>query len=195
MTSFRMEGFRLEPIVSRTFQKWVHDHEDEIDECEDNFPSSCSSIFPVPVSVTTIAGPPGQDEEEIVGSDEEDAEYETEDGDYSPEELSDGGPAPAKPNISRNLFIDSSEDESDTGEAMPLSFSNLLLSPARPRPTSSFVEKFLSPKVVLSRNVSLVDQSFNNSSLVCEVCSLETEYSRDMGIEEEEEEKFEVSHF
>ena len=43
--------------------------------------------------------------------------------------------------------------------------------------------------------MSLVDQSFNNSSLVCEVCSLETEYSRDMGIEEEEEEKFEVSHF
>ena len=79
---YRMEGFRLEPIVSRTFQKWVHDHEDEIDECEHSFPSCCSSIFPTPVSVTTIAGPPGQDEEEIVGSDEEEeAEYETEDGD------------------------------------------------------------------------------------------------------------------
>ena len=34
MSSFRLEGFRLEPIVSRTFQKWVQDHEDEIDECE-----------------------------------------------------------------------------------------------------------------------------------------------------------------
>ena len=180
--------------------------------------------------MTTIAGPPGQDEEEIVGSDEEDAE----EGDYSPEDLSDGGPAPAKPNISRDsdsleeesaqakpnisrrlfinsasseeesapakpkisrrLFIDSdsSEEESETGEGKSMSSSNLLLSYSRTRPTSSFVEKFLSPKVSMSRNVSLVDQSVNNSSLVCEVCSLETEYSWDMGIEEEEEEKFEV---
>ena len=40
-----MEGFRLEPIVSRTFQKWVHDHEDEIDECELNFPPSWPFIL------------------------------------------------------------------------------------------------------------------------------------------------------
>merc|ERR1712150_177451 len=74
---------------------------------------------------------------------------------------------------------------------MPMSLSSLLFSPARGRPTSSFVDKFLSPKVLLSRNASLVDESVNNSSLVCEACSLETEYSRDMGIEEGEDEKFE----
>ena len=142
--------------------------------------------------MTTIAGPPGEDEEEIAGSEEEESEYETEDGESSPEDLSDGAPAPAKPNISRNLFndSDSSDEESEFAEAMPMSLSSLLLSPARRRPTSSFVEKFLSPKVLLSRNASLVDESVNNSSLVCEACSLETEYSRDMGIEEEE--KFEV---
>ena len=141
--------------------------------------------------MTTIAGPPGEDEEEIAGSDEEEIEYETEEGDYSPEELSDG--APAKPNISRNLFndSDSSEEEFELGEAMPMSLSSLLLSPARKRPTSSFVEKFLSPKVRMSRNASLINESVNNSSMVCEACSMETEYSRDMGIEEEE--KFEVS--
>ena len=38
VSSFRMDGFRLEHIVSRTFQKWVQDHEDEIDECELNIP-------------------------------------------------------------------------------------------------------------------------------------------------------------
>ena len=145
--------------------------------------------------MTTIAGPPGQDEEEIAGSEEEEeTEYETEEGDSSPEDLSDG--APVRPNISRNLFKDSSDEESDI-ETVPKSFSNLLLSPARPRSTLSFVEKFLSPKVRLSRNASLMSETANNSSLVCEVCSMETEYSRDMGIEEEEEEeeeKFEVSH-
>ena len=151
---------------------------------------SSAFIFPVFVAVTTIAGPPGQDEEEIAGSDEE-TEYETEEGDSSPEELSDG--AQTRPNISRNLFndSDSSDGESDSGENVPMSLSSLLLSPARPRSTSSFVEKFLSPKVVLSRNASLRNESPNNSSIVCEACSLETEYSRDMGIEEEE--KFEVS--
>ena len=119
--------------------------------------------------MTTIAGPPGQDEEEIAGSEEEEeTEYETEEGDSSPEELSDGAPAPApaKPNMSRNLFNDSDSSEEE-------SVSSLLFPP---RPTSTFKEKFLSPKV---------------SSMVCETCSLETEYSRDMGIEEEE--KFEVS--
>ena len=193
MSFFRLEGFRLGPIVSRTFQKWVHDHEDEIDECELHFLTVESQYFPISVAVTTIAGPPGEDEEEIAGSDEEETEYETTEGDYSPEELSDGAPAPAKPNISRNLFndSDSSEEESELGEAMPLSFSSLLLSPARMRPTTSFVEKFLSPKVLMSRNASLINESVNNSSMVCEACSMETEYSRDMGIEEEE--KFEVS--
>ena len=146
-------------------------------------------ISPILVAVTTIAGPPGEDEEEIAGSDEEEPEYETEECDISPTELSDG--TPVKSNISRNLFTDSSDEESDLGEAVPMSLSSLLLSPARRRPTSSFVEKFLSPKVLLSRNASLVDESVNNSSLVCEACSLETEYSRDMGIQEEE--KFEVS--
>ena len=66
------------------------------------------------------------------------------------------------------------------------------MTPARRRPTSSFVEKFLSPKVLLSRNASLVDESVNNSSMVCEACSMETEYSRDMGIEKEE--KFECDN-
>ena len=140
--------------------------------------------------MTTIAGPPGQDEEEIAGSEEEEeTEYETEEGDSSPEDLSDG--PPAKPNISRNLFIDSSDEEWELGETIPMSFSSLLLSPARPKPTLSFVEKFLSPKISSSRNASLRNETANNSSMVCEACSLETEYSRDMGIEEEE--KFEVS--
>ena len=90
---------------------------------------------------------------------------------------------PAKPNISRKLFNDSSDVERELGDTIP-SFSSLF-SPARPK--ISYVEKFLSR----SRNASLKKETANNSSMVCEACGLETEYSRDMGIEEDE--KFEVS--
>jgi len=180
-----VEGFRLEPIVSKTFQKWVREHEDEIDE------------------LTTIAGPPGEDEEEIGGSDEEMKEYETEEPDCDSEDISDdhceGG---NQTDCSRILFCDS-DDDSETEAAIPKSFSTLYLSPVKLKPNSSFREKFLSPKVTSSRNISLVEKflspkfsssrnislleaSVNNSSLVCRSCSLETDYSKDLGIDEEQ---------
>ena len=84
---------------------------------------------------------------------------------------------------SRSLFFDSDEDL-ETAGPIPSSFSRLFLSPAKSRPNSSYREKFLSPKVTSSRNISLVEGSMNNSSLVCSVCSVETDYSRDLGVEE-----------
>ena len=126
-----------------------------------------------------MAGPPGEDEEEIVESDEEVTEYEMEETDGDSE---DSSGEPEK--ISRNLFCVSDDDDSEVESAVPRSFSTLFLSPARSKPNTSFREKFLSPKVTPIKNISLMEGSKNNSSLVCETCTLETDYSRDMGIDE-----------
>ena len=83
----------------------------------------------------------------------------------------------------RSLVFDS-DDDSEIVTAIPSSFSKMFLSPVKSRHNSSFRDKFLSPRGTSSRNISLVEGSINNSSLVCSVCSVETDYSRDMGVEE-----------
>jgi len=161
----RMENnkLRLEPIVSKTFQNWIREHGEEIDE------------------LTTIAGPPGSDEEEIM-SDEDIHEDEMEESD-SEDLMDDHCESENRSWHTRSLVFDS-DDDSELGPAIPSSFSKMFLSPAKSLHNSSFRDKFLSPIVTSSRNISLMESSINNSSLVCSVCSVETDYSRDMGVEE-----------
>jgi len=107
---------------SKTFRRWVPEHEDEIDECKcDSYISRWSVLIDF-ISVTTIAGPLREDEEEI-GEEFDEDEPSTSDEDETiddedetgheevPGQLEESPTSVSSP--SKFFFADDEESDSD----------------------------------------------------------------------------------
>ena len=168
------------------------------------------------ISVTTIAGPLREDEEEIGEEFDEDEPSSDEDETIDDEDETGHEEVPGQLEESptsvsspSKFFADDEESDSDmevtgvTYIAKDLKITNnntSLSTPSKltPSKSTSFREKFMSPKVSSSiRNKFLLTpkkRKRNESSwlnLTCKSCGNDTEYSINMGVQEEEE-KFQV---
>lgn len=165
----------LELPVSKTLRTWIEEHEDEIDE------------------LTTIAGPPSVDEEEIsqeeYESDSDDLADLIDDRENIPPDV--GGSLPSSPPSSPP---DSPVDLSDSDS------ERLLYTPNLPSTTSSifaplsisenlnYKDKLVfSPQLSSSRNNSFaLSEAAPTTNLNCSACHTETNYSTKLGLNESE---------
>jgi len=165
----------LQIPVSKTLRMWVEEHGDEIDE------------------LTTIAGPPSVDEEEISQE-----EYES-DGDDLADLIDDRENIP--PDVAR--YMPSSPPSSPHHSLVDLSGSDserLLYTPNLPSTTRSifaplsisenlnYKDKLVfSPQLSSSRNNSFaLSEAAPNTNLNCSACHTETNYSTKLGLDESE---------
>lgn len=165
----------LEFPVSKTLRTWVEQHEDEIDE------------------LTTIAGPPSVDEEEISQE-----EYESDSDDLA--DLIDD-----RENIPPDVegYLPSSPPSSPQHSPVDLSDSDserLLYTPNLPSTTCSifaplsisenlnYKDKLIfSPQLSSSRNNSFaLSEALPTNNLNCSACHTETNYSTRLGLDESE---------
>jgi len=166
---------------SKTFRKWVADHGEEIDE------------------LTTIAGPLGEDEEEIgedmdndMSSDsEEDEDYKTVYGENGDDQLSDDNHDQNQTEHAGDVELISEDSDSDLGLLQSSIPRQLRISQSMTpiKKNHSFVEKFRnSPKLASSFNnlVLTPRKSEMSMDLSCLSCGTQTDYSVDMGVSEKQ---------
>jgi len=166
---------------SKTFRKWVADHGEEIDE------------------LTTIAGPLGEDEEEIgedmdndMSSDsEEDEDYKTVYGENGDDQLSDDNHDQNQTEHAGYVELISEDSDSDLGLLQSSIPRQLRISQSMTpiKKNHSFVEKFRnSPKLASSFNnlVLTPRKSEVSMNLSCFSCGTPTDYSIDMGVSEKQ---------
>lgn len=168
---------------SKTFRKWVADHGEEIDE------------------LTTIAGPLGEDEEEIgededmendMSSDsEEDEAYKTDYRQNDGDPLCDENPHQNQTEHVGDDELISEDSDSDLGFLQSSLPRQLRISQSMTpiKKNHSFVEKFRnSPKLASSFNNSLLTprKSEMSMNLSCLSCGTKTDYSVDMGVSEKQ---------
>jgi len=166
---------------SKTFRKWVADHGEEIDE------------------LTTIAGPLGEDEEEIgedmdndMSSDsEEDEDYKTVYGGNGDDQLSDENHDQNQAEHAGDDDLISEDSDSDLGLLQSSIPRQLRISQSMTpiKKNHSFVEKFRnSPKLASSFNnlVLTPRKSEMSMNLSCFSCGTPTDYSIDMGVSEKQ---------
>jgi len=164
--------------VSKTLKKWVKEHADEIDE------------------LTTIAGPPSVDEEEI--SEEEDEESDCledliDDKENTPPHVEEYLPSspPSSPSSSpHHSLLDPSDSDSELllyAPSLPTS-KRSIFAPLSISENLNFVEKLtFSPKLSSSRNNSFaLSEAALNLTLNCSSCQKETNYSTKLGLDEAE---------
>jgi len=164
----------LQLPVSKTLRKWVKDHGEEIDE------------------LTTLAGPPSIDEEEIseeeCESDCDDLSDLIDDNENIPEpDMKDHLPA-SPPSSPMASLVDPSDSESELllySSNLPTTTSTIF-APLSLGESLNFKEKIaFSPKLSSSRNHSFsVDPAPVSSNLNCSTCGKDTEYSRVLGLDE-----------
>lgn len=135
--------------------------------------------------MTTIAGPPAQDEEDIGDEFDDDSSED----DYETMEESEGDFPPSEGHESNNVKDDDKENE-DYGEESDSDLELLLAIPKSLQLSSSLtpikqnrsINRISSPKISLATpNKSRLDESQN---LSCASCGDLTNYSVDMGIKE-----------
>jgi len=166
---------------SKTFRKWVADHGEEIDE------------------LTTIAGPLGEDEEEIgedmdndMSSDsEEDEDYKTVNGENGDDQICDENHDQHQTELAGDGELISEDSDSDLGLLQSSIPRQLRISQSMTpiKKNHSFVEKFRnSPKLASSFNnlVLTPRKSEMSMNLSCFSCGTPTDYSVDMGVSEKQ---------
>ena len=174
---------------SKAFRRWVKDNEDEIDECRLVINVNLNYLFNY-FLVTTICGPVGEDEEEL-GEEFDDDDSSGEDDIYpeqsDDEELVSDDDIHPEHSDDEELFGDDDNKSSDDNEVTSISSDSeaeFLTSIPRSlqlaanltpiKNNSSFRDKFLSPRLSVSRNESV--------NLSCLSCGTPTTYTQDLGL-------------
>jgi len=173
----------LELPVSKTLNKWVKEHEDEIDE------------------LTTLAGPPSVDEEEISEEDDEESdglEDLIDDKENTPPHVDEDNIPPhvkeylpsSPPSSPHRSLLDPSDSDSELllyAPSLPTS-KRSIFAPLSISENLNFVEKLtFSPKLSSSRNNSFaLSEAALNLTLNCSLCQKGTNYSTKLGLDEAE---------
>jgi len=161
--------------VSKTLRTWVEEHGDEIDE------------------LTTIAGPPSVDEEEIsqeeYESDSDDLADLIDDRENIPPDVV--GHLPSSPPFSPHLSpVDLSDSDSERLLYTPNlpSTTRSIFAPLKISENLNYKDKLVfSPQLSSSRNNSFaLSEAAPNTNLNCSACHTETNYSTKLGLDESE---------
>jgi len=181
------EGTKIEFPVSKTVRKWVKEHGDVIDE------------------LTTIAGPPSIDEEELSDeegfSDSEDQEEQIKDDvnnlvvnesvpllciDDNVSHASEHSELSISPNSTPFTLGDLSDSESELYTPDLQSNVKSIFAPLKILSHSSNIRECLfSPKLSSSKNESFATPDCENKeNLNCSTCKTETNYSVKLGLDE-----------